>query len=104
MTIIEHLDRLAEFEPVSLPVVSLCLNAQPDEHGRDHYNVFTRQEFKARLHTYPLRSPERQSLGYDLDRISTFLETGGRPPANGVAVFASHPAGLFGTVPFGLPL
>ncbi|HEX9366547.1 MAG TPA: Vms1/Ankzf1 family peptidyl-tRNA hydrolase, partial [Vicinamibacterales bacterium] len=94
----------AEFEPVSLPVVSLYLNAQPDEHGRDHYNVFTRKEFKARLHTYPLRSPERQSLGYDLDRISTFLETGVRPAVNGVAVFACHQAGLFETVQFELPV
>jgi peptide subunit release factor 1 (eRF1) len=104
MTITEHLDRLAEFEPVPYPVVSLYLNAQPDEHGRDHYQVFARKELKARVQTYPLRSPERQSLEQDLERISTFLNTGVQPSANGIAVFACHPAGLFETVQFDPPV
>jgi peptide subunit release factor 1 (eRF1) len=104
MTITEHLDRLAEFEPVPYPVVSLYLNAQPDEHGRDRYQVFARKELKARLQTYPLRSPERQSLEQDLERISTFLNTGVQASANGIAVFACHAAGLFETVQFNPPV
>ncbi len=104
MTLTEHLDRLAEFDPVPFPVVSLYLNARPDEHGKDHYQVFARKELKARLQTYPLRSPERQSLEPDLDRISTFLDTGVQPSANGVAVFACHSAGLFETVQFDPPI
>ena len=104
MTITEHLDRLAELQPVPFPVVSLYVNAEPDEHGRDPYDVFARNEFRARLQTYPLRSEERQSLSHDLDRISTFLQTGVRPTVNGVAVFACHRAGLFETLQFEPPV
>src|SRR5947207_8631831 len=100
MTLQERLDRLADFEPVPYPVVSLYLDAQPDERGRDHYQLFARKELKARLQVYPLRSPERQSLEHDLDRISTFLQNGVVPSAKGIAVFACQPAGLFETVQF----
>src|SRR5438128_2305941 len=104
MTLQERLDRLAEFEPVPYPVVSLYLNAQPDEHGRDHYQLFARKELKARLQVYPLRSPERQSLEHDLDRVGAFLQNGTLPSAKSLAVFACHPAGLFETVQFDPPV
>jgi hypothetical protein len=35
-----QLDRLAAFEPGPFPVLSLYLNLQPDQNGRDHYEPF----------------------------------------------------------------
>jgi len=41
------LDRLAAFEPTTLPVLSLYLNTSSDQHGRDDYASFLRKEMKA---------------------------------------------------------
>jgi hypothetical protein len=53
MPLTDHLDRLARFEPVPYPVVSLYLNTQSNERGRDQFQTFVKQEFKARSRTYP---------------------------------------------------
>ena len=37
MALTDQLDRLARMEPVPYPVVSLYLNTQPNEHGRDQF-------------------------------------------------------------------
>lgn len=82
------LDRLAAFEPTELPVLSLYLNTQPDQHGRDNFAPFLRKEFKSRLKTYPLRSPERESFERDGERIEKYLKEELQPSANGLAIFA----------------
>lgn len=104
MPITEQLDRLARFEPVPYPFVSLYLNTQPNEHGRDQYQTFVRQEFKARSRTYPEGSPERQSLDKDLDRITSFLESELEAAANGVAVFACSAGEVFETIQLTAPI
>jgi peptide chain release factor subunit 1 len=104
MAIAEQLDRLARFEPVPYPVVSLYLNTQPNERGRDQFQTFVRQEFKARSRTYPPGSPERQSLDKDLERIASFLENDLQPAANGVAVFACSAGEMFETVQLTAPI
>jgi peptide chain release factor subunit 1 len=104
MPIAEQLDRLARFEPVPYPVVSLYLNAQPNEHGRDQFQAFVRQEFRARSRTYPVGSPERDSLDKDVERIATFLESELQPSANGVAIFACSAGEMFETVQLLAPI
>ena len=104
MPITEQLDRLARFEPVPYPVVSLYLNTQPNEHGRDHFQAFVRNEFAARSRTYPLRSPERESLDQDREKINAFLENELQPSANGVAIFACSAGEMFETVQLTAPV
>ncbi len=104
MTLTEQLDRLAAFEPAAYPVVSLYLNTQSGQHGRDQHHAFVRKELKARLRTYEAGSPERQSLERDLERIGRYLDTELQPSANGVAFFASSGADLFATVQMGAPI
>lgn len=104
MPLTDQLDRLARFEPVPYPVVSLYLNAQPNDRGRDQFQTFIRQEFKARSQTYPQGSPDRDSLDKDLERITTYLENELQPSANGVAIFACDAAGLFEAVQLGAPV
>jgi peptide chain release factor subunit 1 len=103
-TLTDQLDKLARFEPAPYPVVSLYLNTQPGQTGRDQYDAFVRKEFKMRGRTYPTGSPERSSLDQDLERIATFLQTELQPSANGVAIFACSAAELFETVQLTAPI
>lgn len=104
MPIAEQLDRLARFEPVPYPVVSLYLNTQPNERGRDQYQTFVRQEFKARSRTYPAGSPERESLDRDLEKISAYLESELQPSANGLAIFACAAGEVFEAIQLSAPV
>jgi peptide subunit release factor 1 (eRF1) len=104
MAVKAQLDRLAAFEPAPYPVVSLYLNTQPGQTGRDQFHAFVRKEFAARARTYPAGSPERESLDEDLERISRFLDTEIDPAANGVAVFACSAGELFEAVQISAPI
>ena len=61
----ERIDRLAEFPPTTLPVISLYLNTQPDQHGKAQYTSFLKKELRGRARTFPPRSPERDSFDQD---------------------------------------
>lgn len=99
-----QLDRLARMEPVPYPVVSLYLNMQPNEHGRDEFQRFVRQEFKGRSQTYPAGSADRDSLERDLERIVHWLDNELQPSSNGVAIFACSAADLFEAVQLAAPV
>jgi peptide subunit release factor 1 (eRF1) len=103
MNLNDQLDRLAAFEPSPFPVVSLYLNTQPNERGRDNYQAFVRKELKARALTYAANTPERDTLERDLDSILKYMDNSVEPAANGLAIFACHAAGLFETVQLGAP-
>jgi peptide chain release factor subunit 1 len=84
----EQLDRLAEFDPVTAPFISLYLNAQPNAHGRDNFNVFLKKELHGRAGSYAVDSSARDSLERDIQRIDAYLASELKPSANGVAIFA----------------
>lgn len=98
-----HLDRLAAFDGGPFPVLSLYLNAQPNQHGRDHFDTFLRVELADRLRTYPAEAPERQSLEQDHARIAEYLQTIERS-ANGIAIFACSAARLFEAIQLAAPV
>lgn len=99
-----QLERLAAFEPGPYPVISVYLDTQPGQHGRDQHQAFIRKEFKARSRTYAPNSPERASLDRDLEKISRYLETELQVSTNSVAIFACSAAGLFETVQMAAPI
>lgn len=98
------LDRLAEFEPTEFPFISLYLNMQPDERGRDHFDPFVRKELTARARTYAPHSPERESFESDIERINQYLKNEVQPSANGLAVFACHGNNFFEAVQLEAPI
>ena len=100
----DHFDRLLAFEPGTAPVISLYLNAQSDDRGRDNYTQFVRKELATRAKTWPSSSPERQSFEADAERIVAYLENELKSSANGVAIFACTAAELFETVQLNAPL
>ena len=83
-----QLDRLAEFEPTTAPFVSLYLNAQPNDVGRDQFGAFVKKELPARAATYAAGSEARASLDRDIQRIEAFIASDVKPSANGIAIFA----------------
>ena len=95
MSLHQLLDQLAAFPPTALPVLSLYLNAQADQHGRDAFATFVRKELPARAKTYPLRSPARDSIDRDMARITTYLQEDVHPATNGIALFACAGADAF---------
>ena len=104
MTLTEQLERLAAIEPSPYPVISLYLNAQSNERGRDQHQPFVRKELKARAATFPARSSERAMLDRDLERIAAFLASNVEPSSNGVAIFACDAMDLFETVQLETPI
>jgi peptide subunit release factor 1 (eRF1) len=90
-----QVEKLAAYEPQSVPVVSLYLNLAPDQHGRDNYDAFVRKAFAEHLKAFKESSAERASLERDQERISTYLSEEVNRAANGLALFASSGAGEF---------
>jgi peptide chain release factor subunit 1 len=81
-------ERLVSFPPTTFPVISLYLNAQPNEHGHDEVDRFLRRELPARGRTFEPRSADRESYDRDVERIQSWVKDNLQPAANGVAIFA----------------
>lgn len=94
-TLASQVDRLARFEPVSLPVISLYVNLQSDEHGQHNFMPFVRKELPARARTYPLRSAARESFEQDIERIVRYLSDDVPAASEGLALFACSGAANF---------
>ena len=85
----EPLARLVAFEPSTLPVLSVYLNTQPDQHGRaTDAAPYLHREFKALARTWTPSSPERESFDRDVEIIVSYATDQIDPAANGVAIFA----------------
>ncbi len=95
-TLEEPLARLVAFEPGTLPVLSVYLNTQPDQHGRTpDATPHLHREFKALARTWPPGSPERHSFDRDVERIIAYATDQIDAAANGVAIFACWGAAEF---------
>lgn len=97
-----QLDRLAAFEPTDMPVISLYLDMQPDQHGRRNFDVFLRKTFPERARA--LKNTARHSFEQDVERINAFLAEDVERSSNGLAIFACHAANLFETVQMSAPI
>src|SRR5690349_16705320 len=105
LRLMDHLDELAAFEPTGYPFISLYLNMQPDQHGRDNFESFVRKEFKAKAKSFPAESLELMSFKRDTARIEAYLRNELRPSAKGLAIFASAGANdYFKAVQLNAPL
>jgi peptide chain release factor subunit 1 len=98
-----QLERLAALEPGPYPVISLYLNLQPNESGRDQFDAFLRKELADRQRTYHGSGPERASLDQDAQKIRDYV-AGLDGSLNGLALFSSSGADLFEAVPLAAPI
>src|SRR5918993_930124 len=88
MLLTEDIDRLAAFEPVPFPVLSLYLDARADSTGRDNFDQFLRKAFRERLRTYRPHSPEHASFSADMERIKRYLAKHLRSASSGGGIFS----------------
>lgn len=101
----EQIDALAAFAPTALPVISLYLNTQSDDHGRDQFASFIKKELHTRTMTFAPQSAARASFIRDVDRIEKYLASELRPSTNGLALFACAGEGdFFEALQLGAPL
>jgi peptide subunit release factor 1 (eRF1) len=98
-----QLDRLASLDTGPFPIVSLYLNMQPNQHGRDSFEPFLRKELAERVRTYPASGPERESLEKDAGKIRQYV-TEVDPSVNGLAIFACAGADVFDALPLAAPI
>jgi peptide chain release factor subunit 1 len=84
----EQVDILVAFAPTELPVISLYLNTQSDDHGRDNFASFIKKELHTRAKTFAPQSAARASFVRDVERIEKYLAAELRPSTNGLALFA----------------
>ncbi len=105
-TVNEPFERLLAFDPVSSPVISVYLNTQSDQHGREPELIpYLQREFKALAKTWAASSPERKSFDRDVEKIVAYVDGQIDPAANGVAIFACQDADeFFETLQFSAPV
>ena len=98
-----QLDRLASADTGPFPVLSLYLNLQSNDRGREQFGPFLKKELSDRIATYPASGPERESLERDGEKIRDYVASVDRA-VNGLAIFASSGADLFEAIPLAAPI
>jgi len=99
----DRIDALARLEPTSLPLLSVYLNTETNEVGRTTHETFLRKELRQRVGTFAERSPDRESLDRDCERIEQYLADELKPSARGLALFACSGADLFEAIQLQVP-
>ena len=95
MSLSNLIEKLAAFEPSGFPFVTVYLNAEANENGRDAYGAWLRTELANQGANYEEDSTEGQSFKQDVERILNFIDTQVNPAANGLAIFACFGADEF---------
>lgn len=97
------LKKLAQVDPTESPFISVYLNAEPNEHGRDDFQVFLKKQLKENLSKYEEETPERESFERDAERIEEYMKKID-PATDGVAIFACSGADdFFQAIEFSVP-
>lgn len=97
------IEKLAAFEPQQAPFISIYLNAQANEHGRDNFGVWLKKEFSEAGADFSDATEQSESFKADVEKITAFVDEI-RPEANGAAIFACAGANFFRTAQFAATL
>jgi peptide subunit release factor 1 (eRF1) len=88
--------RLVAFEPTRLPVLSIYLNTQSNEHGRAaDAHAYLERELNTLSKSWAVGSASRESFDHDTDRILSYVTARSAEAVNGVVLFACWGAGKF---------
>lgn len=82
-------EKLAAFEPAGAPFLSLYLNAEANQHGRDQFDVWLKNEFREHGEDFEGDADEKQNFEAAVERINNFLDTEVEASANGICVFTN---------------
>lgn len=89
------MEKLINFEPNGSPFITLYLDAEANEQGRDEFGIWLKKVLSMRRKGFKEDSDEIKSYDKDVEKIMDFAENGVDPAANGIAIFACHGANEF---------
>jgi peptide subunit release factor 1 (eRF1) len=99
----ERLMRLTTVNPGEHRVVTCYLKLEPRDRSRGKYLIKLKNRIRDVLQALPrlgLERRQQEEVARDLDRVQQYLRTPANlPSAQGVAIFACEPIGLFEAVP-----
>jgi peptide chain release factor subunit 1 len=82
------MQKLIAFEPNGSPFISIYLNAEANEQGRDEFGIWLKKVLSVRRKGFKEDSEEIKSFDKDIERILNFAENEVDAAANGIAIFA----------------
>jgi peptide subunit release factor 1 (eRF1) len=89
MRLTKLIEQLGSFEPDGFPFLSIYLNAQPDDNGRDTYPIWLKDKISEARKQYVDNEFELARFDGVVERINDYLTEQEDPAANGIAIFAS---------------
>jgi peptide chain release factor subunit 1 len=96
------LEKLTKVEATDKPFISVYLNAESNENGRDNFDSFLEKQLSVHQDNFAEDTPERESFDSDVERIKEYAD---KIPAsaNGVAIFACAAENYFLKIEFDVP-
>ncbi len=88
MNLNKLMQKLIAFEPNGSPFISIYLNAEANEQGRDEFGIWLKKVLSVRRKGFKEDSEEIKSFDKDVERILNFAENEVDAAANGIAIFA----------------
>lgn len=88
MNLNKLIEKLAAFNPGEAKIISIYLDAQVNQNGREDYPIWLKKQFSE--HAFPFEHDSEKLRQYNetVERINDFLENEADDAANGIAVFA----------------
>ncbi len=83
------IEKLAAFEPNGADVITLYLDAQTNNNGRENYQAWVKNEISEAAGNYEEDSEEAKNFNAAIEKIQNFLDNEADESANGIAVFVS---------------
>ena len=80
---------LGAFEPDGYPFLSIYLNAEPNDTGREDYPIWLKKALSDQGQPYKDNPEEAKRFEDVVDKINSYLDAEADPAANGIAIFAS---------------
>jgi peptide chain release factor subunit 1 len=99
MTLNKLIEKLAAFEPNGAKVISIYLNAEANQNGREDYPTWLKNQFYEYSVQFENDTEKSRAYAEIQERINSFLNDEADKSANGIAIFASAgDDGFFETV------
>lgn len=89
MKITNLIEKLCSFEPDGYPFISLYLNAEANETGRDTFPVWLKKELSEKSQEYNDNAHELERFEKAAKRVNAYVEEEVDPAANGIAIFTN---------------
>ncbi len=80
---------LGAFEPDGFPFLSIYINAEPDNVGRDNFQIWLKKQLSDQAAEYNEDSEQSSRFEAVSEKINEYIESEVEPRANGIVIFAS---------------